>query len=170
MRFLVMDYTFRNMLKYEEIKVLSYSLVLLLMPFVLPGPQYLTGTLVNTILFISAYHLRGLKVLPVIVIPSISVLLTGYIFGNASNSLIYMVPVIWIGNAIIVFGMRHLEKLNYFKSVLTVATLKTLILFTGAFMLFQNNLVPLVILNSMGIMQFLTAISGGIFAYFLIRK
>ena len=70
--------------------------------------QLIIGTIVNTALIISALNLKGWKkILGVITMPSISTILSGYVFSSASPLMVYMIPGIWLGN----FTLIYLYKL-----------------------------------------------------------
>ncbi|MEM0437713.1 MAG: hypothetical protein QXU54_00250 [Candidatus Micrarchaeia archaeon] len=154
--------------RHEALELFGFSLLLLTLPFIIPGPQFITGTLVNAILILSALHLRGAQLMPIIMLPSIAVYVTGYIFGSASPALIYIIPAIWLGNSVLVFGMKYLhvhKGWGYARALLVSAAAKAAILFASAYALFTGNLIPQAILSAMGVIQLATALMGGALAY-----
>ena len=79
-------------LRYETFEVVLYSIVGFFLPFMLQHPQWLIGTLVNAMLISGAMTLRGYKLIPIIVLPSLGVLSAGLLFGSFTVFLIYLVP------------------------------------------------------------------------------
>lgn len=147
----------------NETKVLSlYALGLFIFPFLITQ-QLILGTLVNALLIKSAIDYNSKKVLTLSIVPSLAVLSSGYVFGSLTYHVIYMLPFIWVGNLVIMVLMRKLfveSKKNYFTSGLIAAVAKTIFLFSIAFVLMTQALVPAVFLTAFGIIQFITAIVG----------
>jgi hypothetical protein len=162
------DYVLSNYMEYFEMAI--YSAVCFFLPFMIAHPQFVVGTIVNAMLITAALNIRGYRLLPVILLPSIGVLTAGVIFGSFTVFLLYLIPFIWIGNAIIVYTFKimklHLKK-NYLLTLLTGAALKSAFLFLSAFLLFKLAIIPIIFLTTMGILQLTTALSGGIAAYAL---
>lgn len=169
-------YTFLNYKKYaglqdyeltfarENLELLAYSVIGLLVPFLIAQPQFLVGSVVNAALVLGALNIRGVKILPIILLPSIGVLLAGAIFGGLTFALIYMMPLIWIGNSVLVLSIKELvlaRKTNRLLALLIGSGLKSALLFAGASALFYFGFVPAVLLGAMGIMQLQTALLGG---------
>jgi hypothetical protein len=151
----------------ENIEFVLYTLVCFLVPFFFSKSQIFTGIVVNATLVLAALNIKGFKLLPVIMMPSIGVFVAGMIFGALTPALLYMIPFIWLGNAMLVVGIKELflkRKINRFASLGIGAGVKTLLLFAAAFALFSFALVPVIFLTAMGIMQLITAVSGGIVA------
>ncbi|MBN2111737.1 hypothetical protein JW707_01425 [Candidatus Woesearchaeota archaeon] len=153
---------------YEHIEMFIYSAVCFFVPFFMGHPQLFVGIAVNAALVAAALNLRGYKLLPVIMLPSLGVLSRGIIFGPFSKFLVYMIPFIWAGNAILVFSFKYfrLKKNHSYAYTLAVGALtKGAFLFLSAFILYKLSIIPVVFLTAMGIIQVTTAISGGIAAY-----
>lgn len=113
---------------------------------------------------LAALNLRGKRLLPVILLPSIGAYAAGLIFGVASSALLIMIPFIWIGNSILVFSMKKLTlsmKKNRVVSLVVGSGAKAAFLFISAFVLFSFGLVPAIFLTAMGILQLGTALIGG---------
>ena len=71
--------------------------------------QLIVGTIVNAALVTSAINLKGwAKILGVVTMPSISTILSGYVFGTASVYMVYMIPAIWLGNFALIYSYKLL--------------------------------------------------------------
>ena len=139
--------------------------------------QIIIGSIVNTTLIMTAINLNGwAKILGVVTMPSISTILSGYVFGSASTYMVYMIPAIWIGNFILVYLYKLLlldKKLNYFLAGIAGVLLKVAVIFLffnvlNLFNLFPEKLVS-TLQNAMGITQLITA-SIGVVVAFVIYK
>lgn len=155
----------------ENIHLIAYGLLAFFVPFMLGHPQLLVGTIVNASLILGATYLRGHKLIPVIVLPSIGVLAAGAIFGPFTMFLIYVVPFIWVGNAIFAYSYRYmkLDKKNFALTLSVSAFLKTAFLFSSAFVLVTLGILPAIFLTTMGLLQVYTALLGGAVAYGVIK-
>lgn len=80
--------------------------------------QLIVGSIVNTALIVSAINLKGWsKILGIITMPSISTILSGYVFQTASPYMVWMIPAIWIGNFALVYAYKFImlsKNKNYF--------------------------------------------------------
>ncbi|MFA6065522.1 MAG: hypothetical protein WCW44_00790 [archaeon] len=152
----------------NENKVLFlYLLGLFIFPFLITQ-QIILGTLVNALLIKSSIDYKSKKILVLSIIPSIAVFASGYVFGSLTYHVVYMLPFIWIGNLIIMLIMRKLfteSKKNYLLSAIIGSMAKTIFLFSIAFILMTQSLVPIVFLTAFGIVQLITAIFGAIIVY-----
>jgi hypothetical protein len=151
--------------KYLQITLL-YVLVFFI-PFLLKGPQLVVGSLVNFlfILAISQYKFR--EIAPALLLPSVASYSYGLLFGGATNFLLYLIPVITIGNAIYVLFFKNIG-IQYI-NVLIAATFKALFLFGCTYILFKTIGLPELFLTAMGITQFVTACIGGLLATVVIN-
>ena len=142
-----------------------YSAVAFFAPIFFIHQQIFTGALVNSILIFSALYVKGTKkLIPLMVLPSIGVLSQGFLFGQYSAYLLYMLPFIWAGNAILIFSIKsaYLKNKKHFVSAITYGcALKSIFLFSCAFILFSLGIVPHMFLTIFGLMQFATAFSAG---------
>ena len=155
---------------HEDKEMILYSSVAFLFPFFLQTQQLLLGSAVNTTLVLSAFYLKGRKVLPLMVLPSIGAVANGILFGPLTVYLVYMVPFIWVGNALLIGMMKLLYvKLgtNYIISATASVCSKVGFLFVSSYLLFTLGAVPEFFLYAMGIMQAATAIAGCTSAYFV---
>lgn len=169
----VFDYSAWNRQEYrlsaiqENMELVAYSLACFLVPFLIGHPQLAVGVVVNAALVLAALNLRSKAVLPVILLPSVGVLARGLVFGPFTAFLVYMVPFIWAGNAILVWAFKNLYlegRMGRLTTLFTGSVLKTLFLFTSAFILVSAGILPEAFLAAMGVMQFTTAMIGGFLA------
>lgn len=160
------EYSFDNF--QENAEMVLYCFIAFFIPFLLPQPQLVVGCVVNAMLVLAAMNLRGWKLLPVIMLPSLGALASGYILGASTQYLLYMVPFIWIGNAVLVFAVKEMQlarKMNRVLSLGMGAVVKSAILFCSAFALYSLGAVPALFLTSMGMFQLYTALIGGAGAF-----
>ncbi|HHQ44852.1 MAG TPA: hypothetical protein ENN13_01790 [Candidatus Altiarchaeales archaeon] len=152
----------------ENLELIAYSMLALLVPFAFGHPQMLVGALVNAALILAALNLKNQKLLPIILLPSVGVLARGLIFGPFTLFLVYMMPFIWCGNTILVYSFKKLGLENgvgRFRTLIAGALAKTLFLFTSAFILHSAGILPKIFLTTMGVLQLATALIGGIIAF-----
>lgn len=155
----------------ENIQMIFYSLLAFFLPFTLGHPQWLVGIIVNAYLILAATYLKGYKLLPVILLPSIGVMTAGLIFGSYTVFLLYLIPFIWIGNAIYAYSYKHLQfvKMNKLFSIIGASGVKTTFLFLSALLLVTLGIIPALFLTAMGVLQLVTALAGGILAVGIIK-
>ena len=82
--------------------------------------------------------------------------------------LLYLMPIIWIGNSILVFVFKHFnlqKKKNFFLTLGIGAVTKTSLLFGVTFLLVSFAIVPSNFLIAMGTLQLFTALTGGVLAF-----
>jgi len=150
----------------KDVLILEIVLPVLafLIPFLISGPQWLTGTLVNSFLFLSAASTKKTK-LTIVVLPSIAALTHGLLFGKFTPFLFYFLPFIWIGNLILISSFSTLKKTTpYPVAILFSSLFKFFAIYLSALFYFQFHIVPKLFLSSMGLVQLATAIIGGILA------
>jgi len=149
---------------------LLYSLVGFFTPFLLGGPQFLVGFIVNAMLVLGALNLRDYRLIPLIILPSIGVFSRGLLFGPFTLFLAYLLPFIWVGNLLLVIGIKNFvlhRKWNRVFALFFSAVIKAAWLFVAAFVLYSLDLIPEKFLTFMGPFQLLTALSGGLMAFML---
>lgn len=150
--------------EYFIIAALAFSV-----PILFAHSQPVVGPIVNALLIFAAINSRGWKkILSLITLPSVSALIAGALFGSLTVFLVYLIPFIWLGNALLVLAFKAIFlklKKNYFFSLAAAALLKSSLLFCAAFALNSISLVPALFLTTMGILQFATAIAGGLLAF-----
>lgn len=139
--------------------------------------QLIVGTIVNAALVVSAINLKGwAKILGVVTMPSISTILSGYVFGTASVYMLYMIPAIWIGNFALIYSYKFLmlgKNKHYFLAGIVGIIVKVAIIFAlfnliNLFGVFPEKLVEN-LRNAMGMTQLITA-TLGVIAAFVIYK
>ncbi len=150
---------------YQNIEMVILSMFSFLLPIFLQHPQLLVGVFVNAFLIRSALTLKGYRVLPVIIMPSLGAVSAGILFGSLTKFLLYFVPMIWLGNALLVYVFKRYNKKNFFVTLISGSFFKALLLFSYAFILYSLKIVPVVFLQAMGIVQLATALLGGILVY-----
>lgn len=154
-------------LSQEYLELIIYSFICFLIPFLFGHSQWIMGVLVNATLILSALNLRSKMLIPAIMLPSLAVLASGIIFDQFTHFLVFMIPFIWIGNTILVYSFKKLKlkkKMNSFIVLIIGGGMKTLFLFSAAFILYKLSLIPAIFLTTMGLFQLYTVITGGILA------
>lgn len=139
--------------------------------------QLIVGTIVNAALVTSAINLKGwAKILGVVTMPSISTILSGYVFGTASVYMVYMIPAIWIGNFALIYSYKFLmlgKNKHYFLAGIVGIIVKVAIIFAlfnliNLFGVFPEKLVEN-LRNAMGMTQLITATLGIIVAFVIYK-
>lgn len=151
-------------------QVLEYSLFAtsFLIPFFISGPQLLTGTIVNALLFIFALKAKSKNTLPIVILPSIGAILNGVLFSKFTVFLLYLLPFIWISNYVLVQSFVYLNKKSPFIiSVIGSSILKWIVLFSAAYVFTFIKVIPIIFLQLMGLFQLYTALAGGMVALFI---
>ena len=179
--------------KMEIMQIIAICVGVFLIPMIIPqllslifgansfiaiNSQYVVGTLVNTLLILSAVNVKGWKyIAAVITVPSISAILNGFVFKSASIYTVYMIPAIWLGNFAIVYLYKLLfmkKKLNYIVSSVPAILVKVGIIFLGFNILSWVNVIPSgskvfqALQIAMGSNQLVTAVCGAILTYGII--
>ena len=139
--------------------------------------QLIVGTIVNAALVVSAINLKGwAKILGVVTMPSISTILSGYVFATASVYMVYMIPAIWIGNFALIYSYKFLmlgKNKHYFLAGIVGIIVKVAIIFAlfnliNLFGVFPEKLVEN-LRNAMGMTQLITATLGIIVAFVIYK-
>lgn len=162
------DYALSNFNEYFEMIV--YSAVCFFLPLLIGHPQLVVGIAVNALLITSALNLKGYKLLPVIIMPTLGALAGSILFGPFTIYLIYLIPFIWLGNSILVMSFKLIKlqmKKNYWLTFVSGAVLKSGFLFLSALLLYKLGIIPAMFLTAMGMLQLTTALGGGVAAYSL---
>lgn len=155
-------------------ELLNMEIVLPVIAFVIPltvsGPQWLTGAVVNTLLFLYAAKSSNKNLLLISIIPSIGALSHGVLFGKFTFFLLYFLPFIWVGNIVMMKSFTKLKKFMPIAiAVILSSSFKTMVIYLSAFIYYRLHIVPQLFLTSMGVIQFYTAIFGGILALTIIK-
>lgn len=139
--------------------------------------QLIVGSIVNTALIVTAINLKGWKkVLGVVTMPSISTMLSGYVFKSASVYMVYMIPAIWVGNFALVYAYKLImlsKEKHYFLAGIIGVIAKVLVIAAGFMLLKAFNIFPAKLVTTlqtaMTTTQLITA-SIGTFIAFAIYK
>lgn len=139
--------------------------------------QIIVGSVVNTALIISALNIKGWKkIIGIVTMPSISTILSGYVFKTASVFMVYMIPAIWLGNFALIYFYKFImlnKNKNYFLASFLGIVVKVLIIF-GAFELLNLfNIFPAKLVSNlqfaMGFNQLITASIGMVLAFVIYK-
>lgn len=165
----------------------------LMVPFGFGHPQWLIGTIVNTVLFLAVIFLPKKYWLPLIIFPSLGVFTRGLIFGPLTFFLIYFLPFIWAGNYILMLVFEKVfvipmkmgtqrdrqknldsrflwnDTFKYLFAVLLASLAKFLFLFLTANLYFNLKVVPKIFVASMGLSQLETALAGGVISLLIYK-
>lgn len=137
-------------------------------PFLFSHPQLLTGTIVNSLLFVSSEKMKRRDLYPILVLPSLGAVSHGVLFGPQTIFLVYFLPFIWLGNYVQAVLFSFTKGQSYPVRVLLAAIAKYLLLYLSANTYFRLHLVPKLFVTSMGLSQLITACLGGLLAFFLL--
>ena len=133
-----------------------------LIPFLISGPQLLTGSLVNFLLILGARYVDKKNHLAMSVLPSIAAVLNGLVFGKFTIFLVYFLPFIWLGNFVLIKSILYFkERSSLPLSLVFSVILKIIILYTVALIFFKFEFVPEIFLTAMGVFQLITGVIGG---------
>lgn len=130
------------------------------------APQWVTGSLVNGLLYLSVRMLTRRDRIPLVIIPSLGALSHGVLFGPHTLFLVYFLPFIWLGNYIYMVVSDHLDGVG---SVIIPALAKASILWLLAILYARVGIVPNQFIASMGAVQIITALTGGFISYGYLR-
>jgi hypothetical protein len=151
-------------------ETINFSLLIVL-ALVLPviNFQSIVGSLVNALLFISAVTLGIKKTFWLAFIPSLAAL--GY--GLLPFFLWPLVTFIMASNLILIFVFRYLPLSNYWTKMIVAATTKFIFLYAASSFvvrLFSTQKLVDVAQTMFSWSQLLTALSGGLIAYYVLKK
>ncbi len=121
--------------------------------------QIITGSIVNAILFIAVATLGITGAGLICLIPSIFALLA----GTLPTPLIPFIPFIMLANIILVLSFNYLKRYRLWLGIVSAALLKFSFLFLISFGASQ------IVATVLGGTQLLTALLGGLIAYFVLK-
>lgn len=134
-----------------------------LVPLLVPGPQFLTGTLVNFILLTFASELPKKSILPIVVLPGLGAVFHGMLFGVYTPFLLYFLPFIWLGNTALIVVFKSIQSSRSpVRAVVLGSIAKVGVIYLAAMVYVNLNIVPSLFLSAMGVIQFYTALMGGL--------
>ncbi len=139
--------------------------------------QIIVGSIVNTALVTAAINLKGWKkIVGVVTMPSISTILSGYVFGTASVYMSYMIPAIWLGNFALIYAYKFIllgKEKNYFLAGAVGIIAKVLIIFASFELLNVFKIFPEKLVNNlqtaMGMTQLITATIGVLISFIIYK-
>jgi len=149
---------------------LLFCLIAFLVPFVLPGPQPLIGSLVNVLLFSASLKLDKKSLILVMILPSLAAFSRGLIFGPATLFLFYFLPFIWVGNFILTLIFQQKTISTPLFRVILASVAKASFLYFVAQIYFAFHIVPKIFVTSMGIIQLTTALIGGLIVLIFYKR
>ena len=130
--------------------------------------QSVTGPIVNAILFLSTAVFAPEIAILAGLLPSLVALSSGLLPAPLAP----IVPFIMISNTILILSFNYLKNKNFWLGVVGASILKFLFLF-GTSTLVMNLLLKKELARQVSLMmswpQFLTALAGGVIAYFLLK-
>jgi len=138
--------------------------------------QFIAGPIVNCALILAALNFRGVtKNVGVICMPSALAVSVGFI-GFMGVYAMYMIPAIWLGNAVLCLGFKYLhvhKKINFAVVAAVVITLKIAIIF-GIFNIFAaTGAIPAGAASAMALgfslYQLITASAGCLLAFGIVK-
>jgi len=140
--------------------------------------QLIIGSIVNASLILSALNLKGwTKILGVVTMPSISTMLSGYVFKSASPFMVYMIPAIWLGNFALIYSYKYImigKSKNYFLAGIVGILIKVAIIFGIFEILNLLGVFPTKLIENlktaMGLTQAVTATIGMIIAFCIYKS
>lgn len=126
------------------------------------GPQLLVGTVVNMLLAWLVMIDGDKRMRWAAMIPSTAAVLHGVLFGAFTPFLVYMLPVIWLGNWVYMWVWG--TELKGIVRIVGSAGIKAAILWLAAVGFYQLRIIPLPMVMAMGVAQLVTATGGGLLA------
>lgn len=139
--------------------------------------QLIVGSIVNTALVMTALNLKGWsKTLFVVTMPSVSTILSGYVFKSASVYMAWMIPAIWVGNFALIFAFKYImlaKEKSYLLAAIVGIACKVAIIFgffmiLKAFGVFPEKLVTN-LQKAMSLIQLITATIGCIISFIIYK-
>ncbi len=158
-----------------NIRLLSLEIILpafaFAIPFLLTGPQWLTGTMVNALLYLaSSKQVKGKQLVFISLLPSVGAISNGILLGKFTPFLILFLPSIWLGNIILIRSFAKIKTVFSFPlSIIFPSILKTSVLYFSSLILVGSHVAPNIFLTSMGMIQLFTSLMGGTVAFALFK-
>ncbi len=129
-----------------------------------PQNQWVTGTVVNAVLFVAAWRLGIVNAAFIAILPSSIALMRGLLLPPQAM----IIPFIIISNILLISTFVILKKKSLI-GVVTASLLKFLFLAGTTSLLFAEKL-PITLLQMMQWPQLITALAGGFIAIAFIKK
>ncbi len=132
------------------------------------GNQLITGIIVNAVLFTTVMLLGLRSGVLISIIPSFMALLS----GTLPTALAPIIPIIISGNILLVLCFDFLKEKKYLVKIFFSGLLKSIFILSFSNLLlnliFKKEIIQKLII-SMGYLQLITALSGGVLAFFIVR-
>ncbi|HBB03165.1 MAG: hypothetical protein US89_C0008G0024 [Candidatus Peregrinibacteria bacterium GW2011_GWF2_38_29] len=147
-----------------DLKYFIANVIVIAVPLLFAHPQIVVGAIVNFVLIYVAMNFKGGRLIPIVILPSLAVLLRGILFGPLTYYVLIFAPFIWLANAIFVMGIRYflMKKWTNYWSFGMSALLKTAFLFSIALIFVNLFKFPAMFLQAMGALQLGTALIAGV--------
>jgi len=131
--------------------------------------QFITGPIVNAVLFIAAAVLGAGNAILIGLVPSVVALVSGLL----PTPLAPMVPFIMISNAILILAFSYTKKINYWAGVLGGTLFKYAFLYLTSTvvvgLISNQNIATKAAATMMAWPQIVTAIVGGVIAFGVLK-
>lgn len=129
-----------------------------------PQNQWITGTVVNAVFFISAWKLGIVNALFIAVLPSSIALLGGLLLPPQ----VMLIPYIIISNALLISTFSFMKK--QLLAGMFLASFLKFVFLSGIISIFFAGKLPTAMIQMMQWPQLITALAGGFIAIALIKK
>lgn len=177
----------------ELIEYAIYGVVLVLLTLVMPlvvrtlppgnfvvqNNQFIVGPAVNAALILAALNLRGaVRLSSIVLLPSVTAISLGVFAFVGNVFMLYIVPAIWAGNAVLVLCFKYLyvhRQLNYIFVAAVAVMGKAAVIFLTYNILVWSGVIMMggpvdtVMSSMMGLTQVITATAGAVIAYGIVR-
>ncbi|MFA6511636.1 MAG: ECF transporter S component [Patescibacteria group bacterium] len=130
--------------------------------------QFITGPIVNAVLFLAVAYLGTQNAMLIGLFPSVIALTV----GTLPAVLAPMVPFIIIGNTLLVLAFSVMQKKHYWQGVLVASAVKFAFLYATSSLvinLLMQKTVAMQVSAMMNWPQLITALMGGILAYLVLH-
>ncbi len=142
-------------LNLENITLFSIYSLSILIPLIIGKPQLLVGSAVNFLITYSTLKFGIKKIIPILILPSITAYLTGLLLGSTTIFLLYLIPFISFSNFLYSLFIRKKKYISYLSAIV----LKGVFLLLSYYLLNRLISLPKVFLAS-SCLQFVTATIG----------
>lgn len=145
------------------------GIVVLAVLFPLFPLQQVTGPLVNALLFIAVVILGVRNALLICFLPSIMSVSVGIL----PPIMLPMIPVIILGNVLLVLLFNYFYQKNYWLGVISASFIKFIFIYSLASLLasefISSPIFAKVVSQAMGYMQLVSALAGGVIAWIFLK-
>ncbi|MEA3273283.1 MAG: hypothetical protein U9Q72_01660, partial [Patescibacteria group bacterium] len=142
------------------VETILFLVVLVAVPAILahtPGNQWITGILVNALLFGACFRVGIVNAILLSIIPSSIALLRGLL----PIPMAIIIPYVILGNSIMIIAFGLLPFKSLLPRIIIAASLKFFLIFSATLLL---TIIPREIIQMMQWPQLITALAGGLLA------